>query len=92
MELDTFDFVAAVAEAHDDAIAGFGGDGQLSRKRFSLDDERMIARGRERLGQLAEDILSIVMNFTGLAVKEFWSANDFAAEGRADGLMAKANA
>ena len=27
VELDAFDFVAAVAEAHDDAVAGFGGDG-----------------------------------------------------------------
>jgi len=27
VELDTLDFVAAVAEAHDDAVVGFGGDG-----------------------------------------------------------------
>jgi hypothetical protein len=27
VELDAFDFVAAVAEAHDGAISGFSGDG-----------------------------------------------------------------
>ena len=27
VELDPFDFVAAMAEAHDDAVAGLGGDG-----------------------------------------------------------------
>jgi hypothetical protein len=32
------------------------------------------------------------MDFAGLAVKKPWGANDLAAEGRADGLMAQANA
>ena len=92
MELDALDLVAAMAQAHDDAVVGFGGDGQLAGKRFPLDDERMIARGREGLGEFAEDILSIMMNFTGFSVEEFRSANDFSAERRANGLMAEANA
>ena len=45
VELDAFDFVAAVTKTHDDAVAGFGGDGQLARQRFSFDNERVIARG-----------------------------------------------
>jgi len=52
----------------------------------------MITRSCEWLGQLAENIFAVVMDFAGLAVKEFWSANDFAAERRADSLMAEANA
>src|SRR5580692_8112128 len=87
MELDAFDFVTAMAEAHDDAVGGFCGDGQLARERFAFDDERMVARGCERLWKLAEDILAVVMDFAGLAVEELWSTNDFAAEGRADRLM-----
>ena len=38
VELDPFDLVAAMAEAHDDAVAGLGGDGELARKRFTFDD------------------------------------------------------
>jgi len=43
VELDAFDFVAAVAEAHDDAVVGFRGDGELAGQGFSFDNERMIA-------------------------------------------------
>ena len=32
MELHSFDLVAAVAHAHDDAIAGFGGDFEFARE------------------------------------------------------------
>ena len=32
MELHTFDFIAAVADAHDDAVIGFRGDLQFARK------------------------------------------------------------
>ena len=92
MELDAFEFVAAMAEAHDDAVVGFGGDGQLARKRFAFDDERMIARGGEWLCQIAENIFAIVVDFAGLAVKELRRANDFAAKCRADRLMAEADA
>ena len=47
MELDAFEFVAAVAETHDDAVVGFRGDGEFAREGFALDDERMIASRRE---------------------------------------------
>jgi hypothetical protein len=92
VKLDAFEFVAAVAEAHDDAVVSFGGDGEFARERFALDDERMVARGSERLRQLAENILAVVMDFAGFSVKEFRCANNFSAEGSADGLMAEANA
>jgi len=91
VELDAFDFVAAVAEAHDDAVAGFGGDGQLAGEGFALDDERVIPRGCEGLRKFVENVFAVVMDFAGFAVKKLWSANDFAAERRADRLMAEAN-
>ena len=39
VELDAFNLVPAVAEAHDDAVIGFGGDGKLVRQRFLFDNE-----------------------------------------------------
>ena len=92
MELHTFEFVTTMTQAHDDAVAGFGGDGQLTGERLAFYDQRVIARGCEWLCQIAEDIFAVVMDFAGFAVKEFWSANDLAAEGRADRLMAEADA
>ncbi len=39
MELHAFEFVAAVSNAHDDAVIGFGGDSQFAGEGFALDDE-----------------------------------------------------
>ena len=89
MELHAFDFVAAVAEAHDDAVVGFGGDGKLARQRFFFDDQGMVTRGREGIGKLAKNILAVMMNLAGFSVKKFRRANDFPAECGADGLMAQ---
>ena len=92
MELDAFDFVAAVAEAHNDAVVGFSSDEELTRQGFSFDDERVIACGGKRVRQFAENGFPIVMDLAGFAVEKFWSTNDFPAESRADGLVAEANA
>ncbi len=62
MELHTLDFVAAVAETHDDAVVRFGGYRQFARQGFFLNDEGMVARGGEGIRQLAEDILAVVMD------------------------------
>ena len=91
MELDAFEFGAAMADAHDDAVVGFGGDGEFTWQRFALDDERMVASRGERVGEFAEDAFGVVMDGAGFAVKEFGRANDFPAECRADGLMAQAH-
>jgi hypothetical protein len=74
---------------------GFPADltADVARERgLSIDDKRVIARGCKWLGKIAENVFAVVMNFAGLAVKEFWSANDFSSKGCADGLMAEANA
>ena len=91
MELDAFEFGAAMADAHDDAVAGFGGDGEIARQGFALDDERVVARGGEGVGKFAEDAFGVVMDRTGFAVEEFRRANDFPTECGADGLMAETN-
>ena len=91
MELDALDFVAVVAQSHDDAVVGFGSDGKLVRQGFSFDNERVIAGGGERIGQFAENIFAVVMDLAGLAVEQLRGADDFAAESRADGLVAEAD-
>src|SRR5712691_7536356 len=51
----------------------------------------MVARRREGIGQLLENILAIVTDLTGLAVEKFRSADDFSSKRRANGLMAEAH-
>src|SRR5277367_6640790 len=92
MELHTFEFVTTMPQAHDDAVFGFSGDGQLAGERLAFNDQRVITRGSEWLCQISEKIFPVMMNFAGFAVKEFCSANDLPAEGRADRLMTEANA
>ena len=92
MKLNAFEFVLFVADAHDDTVLGFGGDGEFTRKRFALDDERVVPRCDEWLWQFLEDTFSIVMNFASLAVKKLGRANDLAAEGFANRLMTQADA
>ena len=92
VELYAFDFVAAVAEAHDDAVVRFRSDGEFARQGFSLDDQGMVARSGERIRQLAENVFVVVMNLAGFAVEQFRRANDFSAERGADSLVTEANA
>src|ERR1700722_5557827 len=39
MKLHAFDAEFAVAQAHDDAVIGFGGNLEVARKRCALDDQ-----------------------------------------------------
>ena len=91
MELHTLDTEFAMAQAHDDAVGGFGGDFQVARKRFAVDDERMVARGGKWFWEIFENPAAIVLDFAGFAVHQFLRADDPAAEGRADSLMAQAH-
>src|SRR5258708_8604812 len=91
MKLDAFDGNFGGAEANDDAVAGLSGDLKLAGEGFSLDDQRVVAGCCERIGQLLEDPFAVVMDFTGLPVKESGRADDFSAEGNSDRLMTQAN-
>jgi len=87
VELHALDEEFAVAQAHDDAI-GFRGDFELIRKRFFLDNQRVIARGGEILRQILEDRLVVVVDAAGLAVHDFRRADYAPAKGVADRLVA----
>ncbi len=99
VELDAFDGEGLVAEAHDGA--GVGGAGARGDARGDLelfgdgvlaDDERVVAGAGHGLREVAEDAAVVVLDGRGFAVHELWSADDLGTEGRADGLMAEADA
>ena len=69
VELDAFDFMFFVAESHDDAVVGFGGDGEFTRQGFFLDDERVVARGGEGVVHMVEEAFAVVMDLAGFAVE-----------------------
>src|SRR5579864_7210393 len=96
MELDAFNVMAAVAQAHDGASAVFfggpGADFQLGGQIFFFHDKRMIAGGRHRHRQTLKDGFVVVHDRAGLAVHDMTGTNDIAAEGFADRLVTEADA
>ena len=67
-------------------------DLELVRQPLLRDDERVIARGDERLGQPLEHAAAVVLDRRRLAVHRRGGADDRAAEHRADRLMPEADA
>ncbi len=92
MELHAFHFHFSVAQAHDRAVVGLGGNLKCARQRFALHDQRVVARGRERLIEAKENSFAVMLNLAGFAVHYFWRANHAPAKRCADGLMSQANA
>jgi hypothetical protein len=91
MKLHAVHGMRLVLQAHDDGLAGLGGlggDGQTIGQAGALDDQRMIARDLECPGQALEHALGLVGDLGELAVHEDRRADDFAAVGLADRLMA----
>ena len=92
VELDAFNGKVAVAKAHDDAVVGFGGNGEATREGAALDHQGMVARSGEGARKAMKNGFAIVADLAGLAVHEAGCADDAAAKGLADGLMAEADA
>src|ERR1700749_324556 len=92
MELPAFDRIFAVAEAHDDAVLGAGGDLELAREAVFRDDQRVIASAGHGAGDAGEERTAVVDDFAGLAVHELGGADHLAAEGGAAGLVAETHA
>src|SRR3984893_19579216 len=92
MELDAFDAEFAVAQAHDGAIGGLGGNFERARERFALDDQRVVARGLKILRESTKDGFAIVVNFACFPVHNFCRADYAATKCGAYGLVPEANA
>ena len=81
-----------MAQAHDDAVVGLGGDLEHVGHRGPVDDERVVAGGLERVGQPGEHAGVVVADQRGLAVHDLGRPHDVAAEHLADALVAEAHA
>ena len=99
VELNAFDGEGFVAETHDRAGVGGAVAGGDARGDFEgvgdgvfADDERVLARAGHGLRKVAEDGAVVVLDGGGFAVHELRGADDLCAEGRADGLVAEADA
>lgn len=69
-----------------------GVDDKFITERVGLDHKAVISRGRERIGQVAEQVLIIVMDLVGLAVHQPAATDDLGAECLTDGLVPQAHA
>jgi hypothetical protein len=93
MELQAFNGVHGVAQAHHYAAGGqAGGDEHVRGQGCLIDDERVIPCGREVRRQAGEDAMAVVADRGGVAVGRGRRAHDPAAVGRGDRLVAEADA
>ena len=92
MELHAVDWQLAMAEAHDDAVLGFGADLQGVRQAVALDDKGVIARRLERRGDAGEQRRAAMADRAQLAVHQHRRAHDRRPERLADALVAETDA
>src|SRR5205807_2164773 len=83
--------IAAVSPPHDFAFARPSADVEHIGKRVAFDQEGMVARRSERIGQAGEDRLAVVQDGGRLSVHEARGADDVPSERLADRLMPQAN-
>ena len=92
MELHAVHGVALVLHAHDEAVGGLGRDLERVGQARALDDQRMVARRREVLRDAVEDALAGMVHLGSLPCIRRRRADDPAAIGLADRLVAEADA
>src|SRR5262249_11071764 len=92
VELHAMHRMLLVLQPHDEAVSGPGGDRKATRQAFALDDQRVITRDLEPLGQPLEDALARMIDLRDLAVHGNRGAYHCAAIHLADRLVPKADA
>ena len=70
MELHALDRQLAVAQAHDRAVGGLGGDLEHVGQPSAIDHEGVVAGGLERVGQAGEHAGAVVVHERRLAVHQ----------------------
>ena len=81
-----------MTEAHNLTLLCLGSDFQAIGQRLPLDQERMVARGLERRGQILEQIGPAVVDRRGLPVHEPARLHDVTAKMLAQVLVPQADA
>jgi len=92
MELHPLHRQVPVPDTHDLAIIGPCGQFETGGQAFLFDDQRMIARGSQRVGQSVENPGILVADFGSFAVHQLSRMNNPSAESLPDALVAKADA
>src|ERR1700722_684352 len=92
MELHAIDRTLAVGQAHDEAVLGLGGHAQRFGQVLALDDQRMVARRRKRIGQVLEYARAAMADLGNFSVHRRFGAHHLAAESLADRLVAETDA
>src|SRR5690606_33851058 len=92
MKLHAVERERAVLQAHDDAVAGRGGDLETIGQGLWPDGERVVAGRLEAGIEAAEQARASVIDPAGFAVHQLGRAHDLAAHRLADGLMAETDA
>src|SRR5512146_2934020 len=93
MKLNAFYWEVTMTKSHDHgstiAVVSTGADFQFFRQAVLFHDQRVVARRCHRGRNVAKDCTAIVLDLACFPVHETVSANDFAAESRANSLMSK---
>src|SRR5271156_4836510 len=92
MKLHAFHWIPAMAQAHDGAVGGAGGDFQIFGEIFLRNDERVIAGAGHGAGDAGEDGFPVVFDLAGFTVHQLRRATHVSAEGRADSLVSETDA
>ena len=91
MELNTEMRTVLIAQTHDDAVVGPGGDLEVGRKAIAIHNQRVVAGRLEAVWQSFKKPTPAVKYFGGLAVDRFRSPHHPAAVDRGDRLVAEAD-
>jgi uncharacterized membrane protein len=92
MELQALGRMLGVPQSHRDSAGAPGGNQQTGRQGALIDDQGVVAPGRETPGQASQDAAAVVSDQCRLAVDGLRRRGDPGAVGRRDGLMAEADA
>ena len=86
MELQAFDAVFLVPNAHDEAVACLRRNDKALGAGFPVNDQAVVSRGSKRIGNAGEQLFAIVNDFRYFPVHEVRRPDNGTAERISDGL------
>lgn len=80
-----------MANGHDLVRVALGGNDKTFFETIGIHNQRMVAHGLERVGNILEDRSAVMVDLRGFAVHAAGGTDDFSAENLSNTLMAQAN-